>query len=158
MNHLYMKKTLLGLAVIACLSMFHAVYPSDGSTSDDSFSKQLSLPSLESAHEDSSWMSGTPSIESLAINKEGQEWWKYISDADRKAYQAEDPETQQRFRDIAQILRNHVETIEESRAARLDNKRSTTRTPLPDTLESFEIPQEQEGLPELSENLSTFEE
>ena len=152
-----MKKTLLGLTVIACLSMFSAVYPSDDSTSTDSSSAKFSLPSLESAQEDSSWMSGAPSLESLAINRDRQEWWKYISDADRKAYQAEDPETQQKFRDRAQILRNYVESMEELRTERQDNKKSITRTPLPEILDSFEDHEEQDELPESQENLESLE-
>lgn len=134
---------------------------STGSSSSSSGLKRLLADNnqgLESVHEESSWMSGTPSLESLAINRDRQEWWRYISDADRKAYQAKDPETQQKFRDIAQILRNHVETIENSRAERLDNKESITRTPLPDILDSFEEREEQDLLPELQGNLATLEE
>lgn len=93
--------------------------PTSSSSTSEAKPWKYGIPNLES---ESSWVSGTPSIESQKINAERQRWWKLISQADRKALVAQSPREKQLFEEQAQKLREEFEAIENARPARQEEE------------------------------------
>lgn len=112
MYHVYGKATLVIIGVAACLCIFenhpahYAVSPLDDESTDLSSSD---VPSLESVHSSSSWISGTPSLTTQKSNAQKREQWKKILALDNAAYHAQDPEKKKALQREAQSLRNKFE-------------------------------------------------